>query len=246
MMLIVVFCLSTFLQHAAAAAVFPFSTLSTYNATNRQKIVDTHNAYRRSAKPTAANMLKMSWNARAAKTAENWAQTCNQYHSPPSSRQITNFTCGENLFMSSYPASWEEAIESLHSEFKNFEYGVGAKDRDLDIGHYTQIMWYKSYLVGCHCTECPVVNGGTFRYYYVCHYCPAGNIADTIEYPYKSGPACKDCPNACDNGLCTNPCPYEDNYSNCNDLATKGQCDKYQLVKEGCPASCLCKNNEII
>ncbi|KAE8605419.1 hypothetical protein XENTR_v10015126 [Xenopus tropicalis] len=244
MMLIAVLCLSV-LQRASAAAVFPFSSLSTRNATNRQKIVDIHNAYRRSANPTASNMLKMSWSIEAENNAKNWATTCNQYHSQPAARQIANITCGENLFMSSYPASWEEVIQSLHSEYDNFEYGVGAKAVGLVIGHYTQVMWYKSYRIGCYCTECPN-DGVRLKYYYVCQYYPAGNYADRINYPYKSGPSCADCPDACDNGLCTNPCPYEDQYSNCDDLASGDQCDTYQIVKEGCPGSCLCKNNEII
>ncbi|KAG8453116.1 hypothetical protein GDO86_004799 [Hymenochirus boettgeri] len=74
--------------------------------------------------------------------------------------------------MASYPASWQEAIQSFYNEVENFEYGKGAKVPGLVIGHYTQVMWYSSYLIGCYSTECPEDNE-RLQYYYVCHYCPS-------------------------------------------------------------------------
>lgn len=47
--------------------------------------------------------------------------------------------CGENLFMSTAPFSWSDAIQAWYNEEKDFEYGTGAKTRGAVIGHYTQV-----------------------------------------------------------------------------------------------------------
>uniref|UniRef100_A0A6I8QJE2 Cysteine-rich secretory protein 1 gene 7 n=1 Tax=Xenopus tropicalis TaxID=8364 RepID=A0A6I8QJE2_XENTR len=239
MLLIAVLCAMPFIIHAQSTGTLP-SSLWTTTSTVQQVIVDTHNGYRRSVNPSARNMLKMMWSEAAASNAATWSATCPAAHSPTSQRTISGVTCGENIFIASYPASWQEAITAWNSESQYFQYGVGPTSSNQVTGHYTQLVWYNSYMVGCAVSNC------NNQYIYVCQYCPMGNNLNTITTPYKSGPACGDCPGACDNGLCTNPCPYEDQYSNCDDLASGDQCDTYQIVKEGCPGSCLCKNNEII
>ncbi|OCT81378.1 hypothetical protein XELAEV_18028197mg [Xenopus laevis] len=202
-------------------------------------ITDIHNNFRINATPTAMNMLKMVWNDEVAKTAKDWAKTCSLNHSSPDLRKITNFTCGENLFMSSYPASWREAITAWFNEYKDFEYGKGAKTPKAVVGHYTQLMWYNTRLVACYVTECPAAR---FRYFYVCQYSPAGNIKGKENTPYKAGPTCGDCPKSCENGLCTNYCPYRDQYSNCGEFIKSNGCKDFQKI---CPAACSCTNNEI-
>ncbi|CAL8392331.1 unnamed protein product [Arctogadus glacialis] len=72
-----------------------------------------------------------------------------------------------------------------------------------------------------------------------CVYCPAGNYGFAV--PYNSGPTCGDCPNDCDDKLCTNPCPHTDQYSNCADLAQQWGCGHTQ-VASSCPATCKCAN----
>ncbi|XP_053567086.1 serotriflin-like [Bombina bombina] len=218
----------------------PFSTLSTSNSSVRNIIVDTHNNLRRKASPPAKNMLKMIWNNEAAKTAERWAKTCNQHHSPTEVRQIPNFGCGENLFLSSFKASWKDVIESFYSEVVDFQFGKGAKIDGQEIGHYTQVMWYSSYQVGCYVAECP---SSQYQYYYVCHYCPSGNNVKSMGNPYEIGSPCGACPNGCDNGLCTNYCRVQDYYGNCKDF--KGSCITDASVRKDCPATCQCNNNEI-
>ncbi|MEE6508233.1 hypothetical protein FKM82_019903 [Ascaphus truei] len=219
----------------------PFSTLLTNNnVTVKNIIVNTHNILRSQVNPPASNMLKMRWNDEAAKTAERWANTCNAFHSPKELRQITDFSCGENLFMSTFKASWKDVIESFYSEVVDFEYGKGAKIPGQEIGHYTQVVWFRSFQVGCSVVFCPE---SQYQYLYVCHYCPPGNNVDSMGYPYKAGPACGDCPNSCDNGLCTNYCPRQDWYSNCIDFMTDNTCA--DDVEKDCPAMCNCNNNEI-
>ncbi|KFZ68079.1 Serotriflin, partial [Podiceps cristatus] len=173
--------------------------LSTSGAKQQNLIVNQHNALRRGVKPTASNMMKMEWSYAAAQNAQKWANKCTLRHSPANMR-TTNVLCGENLFMSSAPFSWSYAIQAWYKEVKNFEYGIGAKPPGAVIGHYTQIVWHNSNQIGCAVAYCP---NSIYKYFYVCHYCPAGNIISSIRTPYKKGKPCGSCPKACDNGLCS-------------------------------------------
>ncbi|NXU81432.1 CRIS2 protein, partial [Oreotrochilus melanogaster] len=209
--------------------------LSTSRADQKQLIVDKHNALRRAVNPPASDMMKMEWNTAAAENAQKWANQCTLRHSTAAMR-ATDKRCGENLYMSTAPSSWSRAIDAWYNEDKNFEYGTGANPQGSVIGHYTQLIWYNSYLIGCAVAYCP---RNQFNYFYVCQYCPAGNNPMQIATPYKSGPKCADCPGHCDKGLCTNPCKYQDFFANCRNLKSLFGCN-HSLVKEKCPASCRC------
>ncbi|NP_001082594.1 cysteine-rich secretory protein 1 gene 5 S homeolog precursor [Xenopus laevis] len=241
MILIAVLGVMTLMIQGVESAGISLS-LSTYISTVRQTIVDTHNSYRRNANPTAQNMLKMMWNEDTAQNAGNWSATCSFTHSTSNQRTIPGFNCGENIYMATYPASWEEAIQAWYSEgeFFNMEWDPLLPGKDPQ-GHYTQLMWYNSYMVGCAVSYCPA---NYYQYLYVCQYCTAGNNVNTITTPYKSGPTCGDCPGACDNGLCTNYCPYQDLYTGCSNFIA--YCNIIPMIMDGCRGTCLCRNNQII
>ncbi|KAL2082682.1 hypothetical protein ACEWY4_022500 [Coilia grayii] len=213
--------------------------LDTNNIAVQQDIVNKHNELRRSVKPTASNMLKMSWNSEAAANAQKWADTCAERHSPPNDRRISTSGCGENLFFSSAPLPWDAAIQAWFNEDKNYQYGHGAIGNAV-VGHYTQLVWYRSNEIGCGVARCP---DSGYEYFYVCQYCPAGNVffagQNGYAHPYKEGPPCGDCPNSCDNGLCTDPCQYSDKYGNCKQLAKTWGCSNKDIAN-WCPASCQC------
>uniref|UniRef100_W5NHS1 ShKT domain-containing protein n=1 Tax=Lepisosteus oculatus TaxID=7918 RepID=W5NHS1_LEPOC len=215
-----------------------FTEISTSNGIVQQEIVKKHNDPRRNVSPTASNMLKMGWNTEAAANAQRWAQTCSMNHSPDSSRRIKTSECGENLYMSTDPSTWNEVIQSWYNEVSNYKYGVGSVNGGV-IDHYTQVVWYRSNNIGCAVAFCP---NSSYKYFYVCHYCPLGNYQ--YEYPYKAGPSCGDCPNACDDRLCTNPCPYINQYTNCPSLRQEYGCSNAQ-VQSWCLASCNCTNKII-
>uniref|UniRef100_A0A8C5MTZ5 ShKT domain-containing protein n=1 Tax=Leptobrachium leishanense TaxID=445787 RepID=A0A8C5MTZ5_9ANUR len=218
----------------------PFSQLTTNNATIRQIILDIHNELRRNVTPTACNMLKMEWSSEAEETARRYARMCKVGHSTQNERKTSAFSCGENLFLAPFKAAWEDVIRSFYSEVVDFRYGVGAVSPSLEIGHYTQLVWATTGKIGCAIAECQDKN---FRYNYVCHYCPGGNYKNSIAYPYKSGPSCGDCPSACEKSMCTNPCPHQDKFGDCNIYYQGQKCD--EKLESDCPSSCLCTNNEI-
>uniref|UniRef100_G1KE85 ShKT domain-containing protein n=1 Tax=Anolis carolinensis TaxID=28377 RepID=G1KE85_ANOCA len=230
---IVLLCLPTVLQLLPGY----MHTAESTSIEDQRIIVDKHNALRRGVRPSASNMLKMEWNAKAAENAKKWALKCIQEHSPKAERMVDGRQCGENLYMSTAATRWDVVIQALYNEEKDFKYGVGKTSPNAVIGHYTQVVWYRSYQVGCYEARC---SSAPFPFYYVCQYCPAGNIEHLIPTPYKSGPPCGDCPYACDNGLCTNPCKHDDKYSNCGSLARQPGCSHGNMM-EDCAASCLCK-----
>ncbi|XP_063297710.1 cysteine-rich venom protein pseudechetoxin-like [Pelobates fuscus] len=213
----------------------PFSSLLTSNEDVKKAIIFSHNEARRNAKPSASNMLEMVWDDDAAKKAEGYAKMCIAGHSPPSYRKISDINCGENVFLSSFKAAWEDVLQSFLSEAVDFDYGKGPKSPSLEIRHYTQMMWASSNRVGCGVAEC---SNNVFKYDYVCIYCPGGNDGDSIGFPYKSGPACEDCKSSCDKGLCTNPCPHQDKYADCKDYYHGQKCDA--SLEEDCPATSIC------
>ncbi|KAM4695203.1 cysteine-rich venom protein pseudechetoxin-like [Discoglossus pictus] len=215
--------LLAFIQLSAGQDQLPssFSEITINNETVRQSIVDIHNDFRRNVEPSAKNMLQMRWNEAAAKNAQRWAKKCKIKSSNPEDRRITNFDCGENIFMSPLMTYWKDVIEYFFRR-------------------YSQSVWYNSHELGCAVTKCP--DGDI--YFYVCHYCPSGKEVTCMSNPYEVGHPCEACPSACDNGLCTNHCMYEDKKTDCK--KHKDKCLSDKTFQKVCGATCFCTNNEII
>uniref|UniRef100_A0A8C9A4S4 Cysteine rich secretory protein 1 n=1 Tax=Prolemur simus TaxID=1328070 RepID=A0A8C9A4S4_PROSS len=220
----------------------PFQELVTELAAVQEEIVNAHNTLRRGVVPPASNMLKMNWSEEAAQNARAFSKYCDMVESNPLERRITSSFCGENMHMTSYPVSWSHVIRIWYNESKYFKYGEQiSTDDDTVTNHYTQIVWATSYLVGCGIMSCR--KGGLPWYFYVCHYCHEGNDPDTRNRPYKTGNPCGDCPNDCEDKLCTNPCIYDDEYAHCEQQIRGFGCS-HLSTKLFCKATCLC-NTEI-
>ncbi|XP_057555365.1 cysteine-rich secretory protein 3-like [Hippopotamus amphibius kiboko] len=214
-----------------------FGALSTTLQKVQSEIVNKHNDLRRRVSPPASNMLKMQWDSKAAANAQNWANKCLLKHSKPEDRTVGTRRCGENLFMSSHPLPWSDATQSWYDEVRDFTFAVGPNSPQAVVGHYTQLVWYSSYRIGCAVAYCP--NQPNLKYFYVCQYCPAGNIVGREHVPYQKGTPCGSCPKHCDKGLCTNSCEYDDAYANCKSLKETWTCNN-NIVKNNCQASCKC------
>ncbi|XP_019064033.1 cysteine-rich venom protein pseudechetoxin-like [Fukomys damarensis] len=192
-------CFMLLLQHAAGMINTSYIFLLSHHPSIQVEILNKHNDLRRMVKPSARNMLKMTWNAEVAKNAETWAKKCIFSHSPNDQRKINFAGCGENYFLSSDPRTWSNVIQSLYDEVKDFKYGLGNIRANAKTGHYTQLVWATSHQLGCALAHCPHKK---YKYFYVCQYCPAGNDVRKMKTPYKTGKPCGDCPGHCDNGLC--------------------------------------------
>ncbi|XP_027899642.1 GLIPR1-like protein 1 isoform X1 [Xiphophorus couchianus] len=172
--------------------------------------VEEHNKARSAVSPPANDMLYMSWDEALAITARAWAKHCHFMHNVhlrEVGRMHPTFTSvGENIW-TGYPPntfSVKNAIQNWVDEVKHYSY---KENRCTDVcGHYTQVVWAKSYKVGCAVVHCPqgVKNfarppGAIF----VCNYAPGGNFIG--QHPYATtGDPCSGCKGECDNKLCRN------------------------------------------
>ncbi|XP_078502864.1 cysteine-rich venom protein-like [Lissotriton helveticus] len=208
------------------------SNLDTMNGHVQIDIVNLMNDLRRNVKPKSSNMIKLTWNEEAATFAEIWVRKCIFNHSPQAQRTRNATACGEIMYKTNVPASWEYVIKTWYKQEENFTYGIGERTPDAWIAHYTQLVWALSHEVGCQMALC------NKDFIYSCHFCPAGNEYTRMGLPYESGTPCARCPTNCDAGLCTNPCPYHDKYINCQ--ALKEDCRSDSLVRSGCQATCMC------
>ncbi|XP_066478396.1 serotriflin-like [Tiliqua scincoides] len=142
-----------------------------------------------------------TWSNKAAKSAWQWAKQCNPVSSPEKMRTVDGTVCGETRLQSINAISWSNIIDVWVAKRSNFKYGVGAIDSKKDVYGYTQLIWYNTHEIGCAVVHC---KDNEYKFFYVCHTCPAGNIKKLIPIPYKNGPSCDDCPNRCEEKLCTN------------------------------------------
>ncbi|XP_055332473.1 cysteine-rich secretory protein 2-like [Paramacrobiotus metropolitanus] len=215
-------------------------------AATQQQIVDLHNALRR--KNPSTGSFELSWDSEAAQKAADWAALCHFWHpnsttDQPLYRKTSKYDLGQNLYSTSGgPVNWQSATDNWYSEIADFIYGQPPKNSKAAVGHYTQIVWNTTFVVGCAYKDC-----GSFKFY-VCNYGPAGNISPNLYAPYEAGTACAKCTGetTCRNGLCLNPCPVTNTLSNCDTSVVVGGKTYPPLgcttaYASQCQATCQCK-----
>ena len=131
-----------------------------------------HNQARVNVNPVPAMPLpSMSWDTTVAAAAQAWADQCNFSH----------YTAGygQNLYASAGggPPSPTSVVVNWVSEVSAYNYSTNACSGTC--GHYTQVVWRNSTLVGCGIKSCSTNTpfGAQFPNWYivVCNYSPAGN-----------------------------------------------------------------------
>ncbi|BFZ03591.1 hypothetical protein BsWGS_06630 [Bradybaena similaris] len=153
----------------------------------KMEIVTHHNQLRAAVQPPAANMLKMSWDSELEMLAKRWAEACKKnekgsfYHDDI--RFIPGrFHVGQNLAwgfstIKESTTAWNnenaDYAQYFNTLLQNFPPGP-------QVGHYTQLVWASSSLIGCAASTCDTTN------YYVCNYGPGGNNMP-FSSPYIQG-----------------------------------------------------------
>ncbi|XP_078736472.1 cysteine-rich secretory protein 2-like [Lampetra fluviatilis] len=224
---------------AAAVTVTKWTSLNTAQASVQKTIVDLHNKLRRGVSPAASNMLQMSWNEQAANNSLSWAKTCALGHSASANRKTPVFGCGENLYIGNAPFTWKYVIGEWYNEVTAPGFVYDKAGQGAGVEHYTQLVWYSSFQIGCSVNFCATAK----KYFYVCHYCPTGNLNTRLFRPYDKGNACASCPKSCVNKLCVNPCMFTDYYSTCVQMKATYGCSNStsgKVIQKNCPASCYC------
>ncbi|XP_041114133.1 GLIPR1-like protein 1 [Polyodon spathula] len=172
--------------------------------------VTVHNQFRSRVNPPASDMLYMTWDEALAKTARAWARTCQFSHNiylKQAGKVHPTFTpVGENIWVGAPSSTFSvsSAIGSWYNEVKDYSYTDRSCSRVC--GHYTQVVWAKSYKVGCAVHICPSgiagfsTNSIPDSTIFVCNYGDAGNFP---THPYSAGAECSACPGeTCGNKLC--------------------------------------------
>nr|CAD7256849.1 unnamed protein product [Timema shepardi] len=204
-------------EGAAAACNTP--TSRGFSQTEKDDIVNEHNRLRNivalgeesrgnpGPQPSAANMRKMSWNEELAKIAQRWVDQCIGGHD--ACRNTDRYYVGQNSFtsMSSNGGSKfnkSSSVGVFFSEVTSFNNGgVDKFTFSSSTGHYTQLVWADTHLVGCGSISFP--SGSWNKNQLVCNYGPGGNMVGASVY--QEGKPCSKCPegtkcDAKDTGLC--------------------------------------------
>lgn len=164
---------------------------------DEEEILRAHNEYRRNVQPPATNMLKMYWDDELAMVAQKWASNCKWGHDKGKQRSIPGrMVVGQNLALGH--RNFTRAIRAWYNEVNLYTYGEPDRKRGYKkIGHYTQVVWATSNLVGCGYAKC-----NETKNHYVCNYGPAGNYKGKSHLPYVTGTPASSCPNSAQDGLC--------------------------------------------
>lgn len=173
---------------------------------DKKDIIDTHNKLRNEIAlqtnkigpklPFATNMIQTYYSTDVHDKAQKWADGQKFMHSTSKYRKQPNFPCGENLYMSMVSGmqpkkDWKKAVNEWYSEIKN----MGGKSVDSFAsggpvtGHFTQVIWAHSYIIGCGFKK--YNKGGWITSLYVCQYGPVGNIMGMKIYKSSPSKGCK-------------------------------------------------------
>lgn len=137
------------------------------------------------------NLQPLAWSNELSLYAQQWAnelkrRRCNMQHRPNHGK-FTQMH-GENLFWAS-PLRWShgkveyqkieprEVVNDWASEIKYYDYQSNRCQSGQMCGHYTQIVWKSTRLVGCAIAKC-----NDYSQIWACNYSPPGNYIG--ERPY--------------------------------------------------------------
>eukprot|EP01017_Pseudomicrothorax_dubius_P003128 TRINITY_DN10371_c0_g1_i1.p1 TRINITY_DN10371_c0_g1~~TRINITY_DN10371_c0_g1_i1.p1 ORF type:complete len:251 (-),score=34.97 TRINITY_DN10371_c0_g1_i1:37-789(-) len=164
---------------------------------DRTFYVDAHNKLRNtfaskgvpevSGGVTAADMKELKFYEPAEAASLAWVRAKVMAHSEANSKyraKFLQYDCGENIFtfmtatnIRSAPTMWNEAIQAWYDEYK-----IWRKDPRNSVtkyyflpatGHFTQMIWADTKLVGCGAHTHYAAPWYIHRI--VCQYCPTGN-----------------------------------------------------------------------
>ncbi len=140
-----------------------------------------HNQVRVGVDPAAVpSLASLTWSSDVAQTAQAWASQCRFEHNP------NRGELGENIAaFTDTSGSAEKAVAQWASEAGDYDYASNSCAPDKVCGHYTQIVWRSTLLLGCGVQDC--TTGSPFPGFpdwqlFVCDYSPPGNVVGQRPY----------------------------------------------------------------
>jgi pathogenesis-related protein 1 len=116
----------------------------------------------------------LQWSPELSKFAQAWAENlaangCKMKHRPYNGEWAQRY--GENIYMGlGRVFTPNDASKGWYGELKDYRYGVLTNENWYKTGHYTQMVWNKTTMVGMGMAQC--ADGA---YIIVANYDPAGN-----------------------------------------------------------------------
>ena len=152
--------------------------------------------------PAAKNMRQMYWSKEIAKKAQEHANKCVFQHSTREFRTTTTWgAVGENLAATygiAAPAkSFSGAVQMWNNKINDFA-ADNADPANFQnsvtrvIGHFTQVIWADTWLVGCGYSK--YLQNGMMYNLYVCEYATSGNWLGSPVYKAATSTTDKACP----------------------------------------------------
>ena len=135
-------------------------------------ITEAHNQIRR-----AHGVPDLTWDQDMVDLSIEWIEYLDQENNCEMEHNWDS-PYGENLFWATYETTNDVVVESWASEEEYYNYDTNECAEGEMCGHYTQIVWEETKLVGCAMTICGN-NGG---YLWMCNYDPIGNIVGQQPY----------------------------------------------------------------
>jgi len=136
------------------------------------------------------SLALMFWDQGLADSATAYANECVWQHSD------NRINTGENLYASTDTASdIGDAVGVWADEYRYYDFSTGDCDPGEQCGHYTQLVWQDTLLVGCGDAVCTPLRrpDGSVLFdvgrHQVCHYATAGNINGNAPYETDGGNA---------------------------------------------------------
>jgi hypothetical protein len=192
----------------ATFSILLLSVLGAFTPEEKQSMLDRHNTYRSrvargtEGNPQGADIVLMDWEERATKDANRWASQCKNGHNSMKERRFGSYDLvGQNAATFAEPsANVVKSVDGWFNEIKDYNHTKHLCTSGAICGHYTQVIWSATAVVGCGNAVCP---NNMLQTTIICNYAPGGNFDG--EQPYKTGPPCSSCPSnfpRCMNGLC--------------------------------------------
>lgn len=185
----------------------PCTGLPRFSTTDRTEIVDFHNFIRNKVafgdvigQLPASDMREMTWDTQLEVLAECWVHYCpsaDRMHAgcndiPP------RFSVTQNIMLKQYTnltipyeiSTYKSVLLEWFQEYKNFKVTRNLNYRRAKFQSYTQMVWSKSYLIGCARNK--FQSGlNELVLMFVCNYGPGGNIENMTAY--VKGERCTGC-----------------------------------------------------
>ncbi|KAF8764814.1 CRISP/Allergen/PR-1 like protein [Argiope bruennichi] len=156
--------------------------------------------------PEVADMMQLEWDDELSAVAQKWTDNCEYKHDCNECRAVENFPVGQNLAFQESTCmgricredqkvipNWSWAITAFYDEVKDYHKDwlwSFVEHKGPKTGHLTQLIWAKTWRIGCGYTV--YKEGRTYTRYYACNYGPTGN---SVKKPvYQAGPPCSACP----------------------------------------------------